>query len=70
MLREWQTFLAVCRAGTFTAAAARLGMTQSAVSDHMRRLEEMVGATLFCLAERMAASGRYLRLLELRQRCA
>lgn len=47
MVRELQTFLAVCRAGTFTAAAERLGMTQSAVSDHMRRLEEMVGATLF-----------------------
>jgi DNA-binding transcriptional LysR family regulator len=47
MLREFQTFLAVCRWGTFTAAARHLGMTQSAVSDHMQRLEEFTGAQLF-----------------------
>lgn len=47
MLRELQTFLAVRRWGTFTAAARHLGMTQSAVSDHMQRLEEFAGAQLF-----------------------
>jgi DNA-binding transcriptional LysR family regulator len=47
MLRELQTFLAVRRWGTFTAAAKGLGMTQSAVSDHMQRLEEFTGAQLF-----------------------
>jgi DNA-binding transcriptional LysR family regulator len=47
MLREFQTFLAVCRLGTFTAAARQLGMTQSAVSDHMQRLEGFTGVQLF-----------------------
>src|ERR1700730_1923747 len=47
MLRELQTFLAVRRWGTFTAAAKGLGMTQSAVSDHMQRLEEFTGVQLF-----------------------
>jgi DNA-binding transcriptional LysR family regulator len=47
MLRELQTFLAVRRWGTFTAAARGLGMTQSAVSDHMQRLEEFTGVQLF-----------------------
>ena len=47
MLRELQTFLAVRRWGTFTAAAQHLGMTQSAVSDHMQRLEAFTGLQLF-----------------------
>jgi len=47
VLRELQTFLTVCRLGTFTAAARHLGMTQSAVSDHMQRLEEFTGVQLF-----------------------
>jgi DNA-binding transcriptional LysR family regulator len=47
MLREFQTFLAVRRLGTFTAAAQQLGMTQSAVSDHMQRLEAFTGVQLF-----------------------
>jgi DNA-binding transcriptional LysR family regulator len=47
VFRELQTFVAVCQVGTFTGAAARRGMTQSAVSDHIRRLEDFVGAPLF-----------------------
>lgn len=47
MFRELQTFVSVCEAGTFTAAATRRGMTQSAVSDHIRRLEAFVGVPLF-----------------------
>ena len=47
MLREFQTFLAVRRWGTFTAAAQHLGMTQSAVSDQMQRLEAFTGLQLF-----------------------
>lgn len=47
LLREVKTFVTVCRSGTFTAAAARLGMTQSAVSDHVQRLEGFVGSVLF-----------------------
>jgi DNA-binding transcriptional LysR family regulator len=54
MLRELQTFLAVRRWGTFTAAAKGLGMTQSAVSDHMQRLEEFTGTQLFHLTGRSA----------------
>ncbi|MCP3935761.1 MAG: LysR family transcriptional regulator [Actinomycetia bacterium] len=37
---------AVAETGTFTAAAARLGMTQSAVSWKIKRLEERVGLDL------------------------
>ena len=47
MLRELGTFIAVCRYGTFTSASARLNMTQSAVSDHIRRLEEYLDTQLF-----------------------
>ncbi|MGY4506466.1 DNA-binding transcriptional LysR family regulator [Bradyrhizobium sp. GM24.11] len=54
MLRELQTFLAVRRWGTFTAAAKGLGMTQSAVSDHMQRLEEFTGVQLFYRTGRSA----------------
>lgn len=66
MLREFQTFLAVCRWGTFTAAAERLGMTQSAVSDHMQRLEQFTGVQLFHRTGRSAtlnAAGEALRPL-------
>ena len=66
MLREFQTFLAVCHWGTFTAAAKRLGMTQSAVSDHIQRLEEFTGAQLFHRTGRSAtlnAAGEALRPL-------
>jgi len=47
MLRELKTFLAVVRSGTFAAAGARIGLTQSAVSAQMQRLEEALGAPLF-----------------------
>jgi DNA-binding transcriptional LysR family regulator len=66
LLREFQTFLAVCRWGTFTAAAQRLGMTQSAVSDHIQRLEEFTGVQLFHRTGRSAtlnAAGEALRPL-------
>ncbi|HEY6494609.1 MAG TPA: LysR family transcriptional regulator [Trebonia sp.] len=41
-----QTFLAVEQAGSFTRAAARLGIQQPTVSQHIRRLEAQVGRTL------------------------
>lgn len=41
------TFIAVAEAGTFTAAAERLGVTQAAVSLQIGRLEDNVGARLF-----------------------
>ncbi|MBA2964458.1 MULTISPECIES: LysR family transcriptional regulator [Ramlibacter] len=47
MLRELKTFLAVARHGTFAAAGAQIGLTQSAVSAQIQRLEEELGAPLF-----------------------
>ncbi|WP_459618684.1 LysR family transcriptional regulator [Bordetella sp. 2513F-2] len=47
MIREFKTFIAVARDGTFTGAGRRLGLTQSAVSAQIRRLEEYLGAPLF-----------------------
>lgn len=42
-----QTFVAVVRAGSFTQAALRLGLTTSAVGKRMARLEQHVGLPLF-----------------------
>jgi DNA-binding transcriptional LysR family regulator len=47
MLRELKTFLAVARHGTFASAGAHIGLTQSAVSAQMQRLEEELGFALF-----------------------
>ncbi|HXZ10041.1 MAG TPA: LysR family transcriptional regulator [Paraburkholderia sp.] len=47
MLRELKTFIAVAQHGTFAAAGARIGLTQSAVSAQMQRLEESLGYALF-----------------------
>jgi DNA-binding transcriptional LysR family regulator len=47
MLRELKTLLAVDRWGTFAAAGAHIGLTQSAVSAQIQRLEEALGAPLF-----------------------
>jgi len=47
VIREFKTFLAVAREGTFTAAGRQLGLTQSAVSAQIRRLEEQLGVALF-----------------------
>ena len=40
------TFLAVEQTGSFTRAAARLGLQQQTVSQHIRRLEKQVGRIL------------------------
>ncbi|BCQ25909.1 LysR family transcriptional regulator [Caballeronia sp. NK8] len=47
MLRELQTFIAVARHGTFAGAGAHIGLTQSAVSAQMQRLEAHLGVALF-----------------------
>ena len=54
MLREMETFLAAARYGTFTEAGQRLGLTQSAVSEQIRRLEDFVGRRLFFRTGRSA----------------
>jgi DNA-binding transcriptional LysR family regulator len=42
-----RTFLAVTQTRSFTQAAIRLGLQQSTVSQHVRKLEEEVGRRLF-----------------------
>ena len=42
-----ETFLEVCKDMNFTHAANRLNMTQPAVSQHIRWLEENYGVPLF-----------------------
>lgn len=63
MLREFKTFVAVARGGTFTGAGRQLGLTQSAVSAQIRRLEAWLGAELFDRGAKSAelnAQGREL----------
>src|SRR6476660_6406822 len=40
------TFAAICDAGSFTKAAREVNLTQSAVSLHVKRLEDQVGSRL------------------------
>ena len=47
MIPELRTFIAVARHGTFAAAGERIGLTQSAVSSQIKRLEESLGFELF-----------------------
>lgn len=47
MLKELKTFLAVVRYGTFSRAGAQIGLTQSAISAQIQRLEDELGFTLF-----------------------
>ncbi|MEV6006518.1 LysR substrate-binding domain-containing protein [Streptomyces sp. NPDC051976] len=44
---QLRTFLAVAQTLSFTQAAHRLGLRQSTVSQHVRRLEEAAGCRLF-----------------------
>ena len=46
-LTQLEAFVASVRAGTFTLAAAHLRMSQAAVSDLVRRLEDELGTPLF-----------------------
>ncbi|MFE2478908.1 LysR substrate-binding domain-containing protein [Streptomyces sp. NPDC059389] len=45
-LDDLRVFVAVCRAGSLSAVARDLGRTQSAVSQHVRRLEKQTGTEL------------------------
>jgi DNA-binding transcriptional LysR family regulator len=54
MLTELKTFVCVARLGTFAAAGDRMGLTQSAVSGQMKRLEEKLGQPLFARTGRSA----------------
>jgi LysR family transcriptional regulator, cyn operon transcriptional activator len=54
-LRRIEVFLAVARHGSFSAAAQRLYIAQSAVSVAIRGLEDELGSTLFVRGTRTAA---------------
>ena len=45
-LTNWQTFIAVCRLGSLSAAAVELGYTQSAISRQIAALEHDAGVPL------------------------
>jgi DNA-binding transcriptional LysR family regulator len=51
-LRSLQAVVAVCETGSMSAAAKRLKMTQSAVSQSIQQAEEVVGTDLFDRARR------------------
>jgi DNA-binding transcriptional LysR family regulator len=62
MMRELKTFLAVVRYGTFASAGSHIGLTQSAVSAQIQRLEEDLGYPLFDRTGRSAtlnAAGKH-----------
>ncbi len=44
---QLDAFLVVCRAQNFTRAASELGVTQSALSQRIKNLEDELGSTLF-----------------------
>lgn len=65
MITELRTLIAVARHGTFAAAGDRVGLTQAAVSGHIRRLEEALGVALFDRTGRSATlNAAGLRTLE------
>lgn len=45
-LEDLRVFVAVCRAGSLSAVARELACTQSAVSQHVKRLEREAGVSL------------------------
>lgn len=51
-LNDLASFVAVAREGSFTRAAARLGVSQSALSQTIRSLEERLGLRLFARTTR------------------
>ena len=54
-LNDLRTFVVVAREGSFTRAAARLGVSPSAVSHTMRGLEESLGMRLVTRTTRSVA---------------
>jgi len=54
-LNRLAVFVALVRAGSFTAAAEHLGMTKAMVSQHLLRLERELGATLLVRSTRRMA---------------
>ena len=64
-----RSFLAIVDSGSFTRAGERVNKTQSAVSMHIRRLEEQLGCALFVRQGRAARlTGEGERLIEFARR--
>lgn len=51
-IRQLKAFIAIAETGTFTAGAARVHITQAAISMQLKQLETEVGAPLFIRAPR------------------
>ena len=51
---QLRSFLAIVDSGSFTRAGERVNKTQSAVSMHIRRLEQQLGCALFVRQGRSA----------------
>src|SRR5690625_1580204 len=54
MIAELRTFLAIVRYQSFARAGEQIGLSQSAVSGHIKRLEEQLGLRLFDRSGRRA----------------
>jgi DNA-binding transcriptional LysR family regulator len=54
-LNRLAVFVALVRAGSFTSAAAQMGMTKAMVSQHLLRLERELGVTLIVRSTRRMA---------------
>ncbi|MFG2634439.1 LysR family transcriptional regulator [Streptomyces sp. NPDC048362] len=63
-LDDLRVFVAVCRAGSLSSVARDLGCTQSAVSQHVRRLERETGVALVERRPRGVVATRAGRILE------
>ncbi len=51
-IRQLKAFIAIAETGTFTAGAARVHITQAAISMQLKQLEQEIGAPLFIRAPR------------------
>ena len=67
-LSQLRAFLTAARAGSFTAAAAELGVAQASVSELIRRLEEDYAVTLFRRGRRLALTPAGTELLPFAER--
>jgi DNA-binding transcriptional LysR family regulator len=61
-LRQIRSFVAVCEAASFTAAAEREGATQSGISQHIKQLEAELGVSLLSREGRSVAPTQAGRL--------
>src|SRR6478735_971284 len=67
-LSQLRAFVTAARAGSFTAAAAELGVAQASVSELIRRLEEDYAVTLFRRGRRLALTPAGTELLPFAER--